>query len=256
MKDEKMFFGFSPSCLGRAMVASILSIEPLVVVSLVPRPHLYWSGYEANLLTCPTHFRKKSSCCGNWSVKCCVSWTLLKSWPKDDYYKPTRYCVRVYYTNDYEHRVIGHVHSAALMCMLGNMDCTGIIQIRSGSSFTIQSSFFKKFISLYCWFQVSLLFCFVIYAADANFKLMHTLSYMTTAQPTSWGSLCHNFNLKLKTATWRYVCTLCMDDKEPHEPPEHTSEHVKSQNFPGHAPRPPSYNLVYSPTFCICPGSP
>ena len=36
------------------MVASILSIEPLVVVSLVPRPHLYWSGYEANLLTCLT----------------------------------------------------------------------------------------------------------------------------------------------------------------------------------------------------------
>ena len=31
------------------MVASILSIERLVVVSLVPRPHLYWSGYEANL---------------------------------------------------------------------------------------------------------------------------------------------------------------------------------------------------------------
>ena len=33
------------------MVASILSIEPLVVVSLVPRPHLYLSGYEANLIT-------------------------------------------------------------------------------------------------------------------------------------------------------------------------------------------------------------
>ena len=28
-----------------------LSIEALVVVSLVPRPHLYGSGYEANLLT-------------------------------------------------------------------------------------------------------------------------------------------------------------------------------------------------------------
>ena len=117
-KGEKVFFGFSPSCLGRAMVASILSIEPLVVVSLVPRPHLYWSGYEANLISCPTHFRKKSSCCGNWTVKCCVSWTLLKSRPKDDYYKPTRYCVRVYYKWLWAHGVLSHVHSAALMCML------------------------------------------------------------------------------------------------------------------------------------------
>ena len=48
-KGEKLFLGFSPSCLGRAMVPSILSIELLVVVSLVPRPHLYWSGYKANL---------------------------------------------------------------------------------------------------------------------------------------------------------------------------------------------------------------
>ena len=30
------------------------------------------------------------------------------------------------------------------------------MEIRSGSSFTSQSSFFKRFVSLYCWFQVSL----------------------------------------------------------------------------------------------------
>ena len=135
----------------------------------------------------------------------------------------------------------------------GAPNSAGLAQIRSGSSFTVQSSFFKEFVLLYCWFQVSLLFCFAIYAADANFRLMHTLSYMTTAQPTSWGSLRHNFNLKLKTATWRYVCTLYIYEKEPHKPPEHTSEHVKSQNFPGHAPRPPSYNLVYGPHFLYLP---
>ena len=112
-------------------------------------------------------------------------------------------------------------------------------KIRSGSSFTVQSSFFKEFILLYCWFQVSLFSCFAIYAADANFKLMHTLSYMTTAQPTSWGSLRHNFNLKLKTATWRYVCTLCIYEKEPHEPPEHTSEHVNLKISRGMPPDPP-----------------
>ena len=48
-KGKELFSGFSLSCLGRAMVASILSIEPLVVVSLIPKPHLYWSGYKANL---------------------------------------------------------------------------------------------------------------------------------------------------------------------------------------------------------------
>ena len=117
MKDKKKFFGFSPSCLGRAMVALILSIEPLVVVSLVPRPHLYWSGYEANLISCLTNFRKKSSCCGNWSVKCCVSWMLLKSRPKDDYYKLTRYCVRVYYRSCPQ--CGANVHVARKRCVCG-----------------------------------------------------------------------------------------------------------------------------------------
>ena len=49
-KGEKIFVDVSLSCLGRAMVASFLSIEPLVVVSLVPRPHLYWSEYSTRLL--------------------------------------------------------------------------------------------------------------------------------------------------------------------------------------------------------------
>ena len=61
MKGEKMFFGFSPSCLGRPMVALILSIEPPVAVSLVPRPHLCWSGYEANLLAQPTSRRNPAA---------------------------------------------------------------------------------------------------------------------------------------------------------------------------------------------------
>ena len=51
MKGEKVFLGFSPSCLGRAMV---------VVVSLVPRPHLYWSGYEANFYSLESAARPTS----------------------------------------------------------------------------------------------------------------------------------------------------------------------------------------------------
>ena len=45
----------------------------------------------------------------------------------------------------------------------------GLVEIRSGLSVTFQSSFFKGFIFLY--FQ--LLLCFMFYAADANFRLMH-----------------------------------------------------------------------------------
>ena len=62
----------------------------------------------------------------------------------------------------------------------------------SSSSFTSQSSFFKRFLSLYYGFQVSLLFLLRTYAADTNFKLMHTSSYATSVQPLAkakffWG---------------------------------------------------------------------
>ena len=43
MNAKKVFVGVSPLCLGRAILASFWTS---VVVSLVPRPHLYWSGYE------------------------------------------------------------------------------------------------------------------------------------------------------------------------------------------------------------------
>ena len=46
IKGEKAFFRFSLSCLGSAVVALVLSIVSLVVVTLVPRPHLCWSGRE------------------------------------------------------------------------------------------------------------------------------------------------------------------------------------------------------------------
>ena len=60
----------------------------------------------------------------------------------------------------------------------------------------------------------------------------------------------------MKMATGRYVCTVCRLEKEPQKPPEHTSEHVKSQKkkFWGRAPRHPIYSR--GPTLCICPGPP
>ena len=48
-EGQKVFVGLSPSCLGSVILASFLSIEP-VVVSLIPRSHLYWSEYKTSLL--------------------------------------------------------------------------------------------------------------------------------------------------------------------------------------------------------------
>ena len=42
--------------------------------------------------------------------------TTLKSWPKEEYYKPTRYCVRVYYKWLWAHRVLGHVARKCCVC--------------------------------------------------------------------------------------------------------------------------------------------
>ena len=126
-----------------------------------------------------------------------------------------------------------------------------LFQIRSCSSFTSQSSSFKRFLLLD--FKSA---CFLLraHAGDANFKIMHTLvrSYVTSAQPLA---------RVVKTAKQRRqlagICTVCMRKKEPEKPTEHTSWHVKSQNFLGACPQtPPDTHTQYGPHFCICPGPP
>ena len=50
-----------------------------------------------------------------------------------------------------------------------------------------------------------------------------------------------------------------MHEKELQEPPEpeHTSEHVKSQNFLGACPQTPlTQSILWGSTFCICPAPP
>ena len=50
-----------------------------------------------------------------------------------------------------------------------------------------------------------------------------------------------------------------MHEKEPQEPPEYTSEHVKSQNFLGPCPQTPpplTQSILQGPTFWVCPGPP
>ena len=49
-----------------------------------------------------------------------------------------------------------------------------------------------------------------------------------------------------------YACT----KTEPQKLPEHTSEHVKAQNFLGACPQTPSYNLCYGPRILYLPWAP
>ena len=48
-----------------------------------------------------------------------------------------------------------------------------------------------------------------------------------------------------------------MHEKEPQEPPEHTSEHVKSQIFPGGVPPDPPHTVHFiGPHFLYLPWAP
>ena len=48
-----------------------------------------------------------------------------------------------------------------------------------------------------------------------------------------------------------------MHEKDPHEPPEHTSEHVKSQNFLGAFPKTPvTQSILWTLLFVFALGSP
>ena len=53
----------------------------------------------------------------------------------------------------------------------GGLNSARLVQIRSRSSVTFQSSFFKRFVLLYFRLK-SACFCFAFYAADTNFKII------------------------------------------------------------------------------------
>ena len=83
-------------------------------------------------------------------------------------------------------------------------------------------------------------------------KLQKCTLYLMWLQRSRWlGPRTSHFsiwNRSTKTATCRYVCAVCMLEMEPQKPPEHTSEHVKSQNFLGVCPQPPlTQSIVCAP---------
>ena len=94
----KAFVGVSPLCLGRA---------------IVPRPHLYWSGYETTCSRGPALL--KQSC--QLELFCLLdASTTLISQQKDKLIQANKVLCEVYTMS--RPGVLGRVHTAALMCML------------------------------------------------------------------------------------------------------------------------------------------
>ena len=62
------------------------------------------------------------------------------------------------------------------------------------------------------------------------------------------------WNHEMKTATGRYVCTVCRLAKEPQKPLEHTSEHVKSQKKIPEGVPPDPQSIVGAPLYVFVPG--
>ena len=97
-------------------------------------------------------------------------------------------------------------------------------------SVTFQSRFFKGFVSLYLCLKSTCSFAFC-------FMLLMLRSLLARA-PYVVFSIC----MKPLIEDGNLQCTVCMHEKEPKKPPEHTSEHVKSQDLLGAC-----HHFLYSP---------
>ena len=100
--------------------------------------------------------------------------------------------------------------------------------------------------------EVSLLFCFAFYAADANNA---QLSYAALRTPLARALYVVLFDLKPLIEDGNLQVNMYFVHARKRAP-EHTSEYVKSQNFLGACPQTPLTQSVWGPKFCICPGPP
>ena len=82
-------------------------------------------------------------------------------------------------------------------------------QIRS--SVTFQSSFFKRLVSLYFWVKSACSFALHFMLLMQNYLTWLLCSPLATAYFSIR-------NRQSKTATCKYICTVCMHEKEPQEP--------------------------------------
>ena len=104
-------------------------------------------------------------------------------------------------------------------------------------------------------FQFSLLHA---YAARMQTS-RYILSYVRTAQSLARVQYIVLFDLKPLNEDSNlqvYVYTVCMHKKEHQKPPEHTSEHVKPQNFLGACPKTTLAQFILWPPLLYLPWAP
>jgi len=98
--------------------------------------------------------------------------------------------------------------------------------------------------------EVSLLFCFAIYAADANFRLMHNyLMWLLCCLPArALKMLMEGGNLQV------YMYCVHAQEGASGAPRTHFRA-LKSQHFLGAYPQTPlTPSILQGSTFCLCPG--
>ena len=123
------------------------------------------------------------------------------------------------------------------------------------SSVAFQSSFLKGLALLYfrlksaCSFALRFTLLTQIMDKNLTWQLRSTLARASYVVLFDLKPLTEDGNLQV------YMYCLHAHKKKTQEPPEHTSEHVKSQNFLGECPQTPlTQSILWGPTSCICPG--
>ena len=116
----------------------------------------------------------------------------------------------------------------------GHQNSHELIQIRCGSSFKFRSSLSKGFISLYSWFQVSMLSCFA-FMLLAQTLLMHILSLSDHCISLLARIQCIKFFYPTANRRWQ-LAGMCMHKDESQEHPGHTLKNWGGGGGEGRSP--------------------
>ena len=115
-------------------------------------------------------------------------------------------------------------------CTCSNKICSSVI---------FESSFFEGLVSLY--FRLKLVCSFALRFMLLT-QIMHSCHTWPLRSPLATAPYVALFDLKplIEDGNLQvYICTVCRYEEEPQEPPEYTSEGVKSQIFLGACPHTP-----------------
>ena len=143
---------------------------------------------------------------------------------------------------------------------VGFLNSARLIQIRSGSSVTFQSSLFKRLVSLQLFLtEVGLLVCFTFYA---NFRSMHNYLMWLLHSLLSRAPYVVLFDLKplIEDGNLQvYMYCVQARKRASAAPRTHALRESKISKFPGGMPpdhTPFAQSILQCPTFCIALGPP